>query len=199
MFLSSPRDGLSALAAVPEVLKATSREDVKYVAEMRQVIYSRSDKAFKREFAFHTEGANVFEHYEHHPEWILLGEDGYLPSDFVDGNPRIKPVKTVLLGGIVQCSRMKTGRMTLACLSEDGDSFRMHIVSGEGRQPPQWVEMGVPLPSWPSVKFYPDVPVRRILDHVQSQHFAAVPGDWVEELKDLCYLLGIKPILDVRQ
>jgi hypothetical protein len=57
--------------------------------------------------------------------------------------------------------------------------------------------MGVPLPSWPSVKFHPDVPVRRILDHVQSQHFAAVQGDCVEELKDLCALLGIKPILDV--
>ncbi|MEW5814640.1 MAG: hypothetical protein AB1798_04480, partial [Spirochaetota bacterium] len=25
------------------------------------------------------------EHYEHHPEWILLGEDGYVPNDFIDG------------------------------------------------------------------------------------------------------------------
>ena len=137
------------------------------------------------------------EHYEHHPEWILLGEDGYIPSDFVDGNPRIKPVQTVLLGGIVQCSRMKTGRMTLACLSEDGDTFRMHVVTGEGRQPPQWVEMGVPLPSWPSVRFHPDVPVRRILDHVQSQHFAVVYGDYAGELKNLCALLGIKAVFDV--
>ncbi len=138
------------------------------------------------------------EHYEHHPEWILLGEDGYIPDAFIDGNPQIKNVSTVLLGGIAHCSKLKLGRMTLACLAEDADGYRMHIVSGEGRKPPQWVEMGVPLPSWPSVKFYTDVPVRRILDHVQSQHFAAVPGDCVEELKDLCGLLGIKPILDVR-
>jgi L-fucose isomerase len=138
------------------------------------------------------------EHYEHHPEWILLGEDGYLPSDFVEGKPQIKPVRTHLLGGIVQCSRMKTGRMTLACLSEDGDGYRMHIVTGEGRRPPQWVEMGVPLPSWPSVQFYPDVPVRRILDHVQSQHFAAVYGDWADELDSLCALLHIKAVRDVR-
>jgi L-fucose isomerase-like protein len=139
------------------------------------------------------------EHYDHHPEWILLGEDGYIPDAFIDGNPQIKNVSTVLLGGIAHCSRLKLGRMTLACLAEDAEGYRMHIVSGEGRTPPQWVEMGVPLPSWPSVKFYTDVPVRRILDHVQSQHFAAVPGDCVEELKDLCFLLGIKPILDVRQ
>jgi L-fucose isomerase-like protein len=137
------------------------------------------------------------EHYEHHPEWILLGEDGYCPSDFIEGKPQIKPVETVLLGGIVQCSRMKTGRLTLACLSEDGEGYRMHIVSGEGKTPPQWVEMGVPLPSWPSVKFYPDAGVRTILDHVQSQHFAAVLGDYVQPLLDLCSLLDIKVIADI--
>jgi L-fucose isomerase-like protein len=137
------------------------------------------------------------EHYEHHPEWILLGEDGYVPSDFIDGNPQIKPVETVLLGGIVQCSKMKTGQLTLACLSEEGDGYRMHIARGEGKEPPQWVEMGVPLPSWPSVRFYPDSTVHSILDHVQSQHFAAVYGDYVEELVNLCRLLDIKIVLDI--
>ncbi len=136
------------------------------------------------------------EHYEHHPEWILLGEDGYVPSDFIEGKPRIKDVSTVLLGGIAHCSRMKTGRMTLACLAEDDDGFRMHVVTGEAKGPPQWVEMGVPLPSWPSVRFFPDVPVRRILDHVLSQHFAAVRGDFAAELTDLCALLDIKIVYD---
>jgi L-fucose isomerase-like protein len=137
------------------------------------------------------------EHYEHHPEWILLGEDGYVPQAFIEGKPQIKDVSTVLLGGIAHCSRLKLGRMTLACLAEDDEGYRMHIVTGEGKTPPQWVEMGVPLPSWPSVKFHPDAPVRRILDHVQSQHFAAVYGDHVEALVDLCNLLGIKTVLDV--
>ncbi|HUX20692.1 MAG TPA: hypothetical protein VMW69_05585 [Spirochaetia bacterium] len=138
------------------------------------------------------------EHYEHHPEWILMGEDGYVPNDFIEGKPQIKDVSTVLLGGIAHCSKMKKGRMTLACLAEDNDGFRMHIVTGEAKQPPQWVEMGVPLPSWPSVRFFPDVPVRRILDHVLSQHFAAVRGDFAGELLDLCSLLGIKVVYDGR-
>jgi L-fucose isomerase-like protein len=137
------------------------------------------------------------EHYEHHPEWILLGEDGYIPNGMMQGNPQIKDVSTVLLGGIAHCSKMKQGRMTLACLSEDQEGYRMHIVTGEGKEPPQWVEMGVPLPPWPSVKFFPDGSVRSILDHVQSQHFAAVFGDCVEELVNLCRLLDIKPVLDV--
>lgn len=139
------------------------------------------------------------EHYEHHPEWILLGEDGYVPNDFIEGKPQIKDVSTVLLGGIAHCSRMKTGRMTLACLAEDNEGFRMHIVTGEAKKPPQWVEMGVPLPSWPSVRFEPDVPVRRILDHVLSQHFAAVRGDYANELLDLCRLLDIKIVYDGKE
>ena len=56
--------------------------------------------------------------------------------------------------------------------------------------------MGVPPPSWPSVKFIPDSSVRQILDHVQSQHFAAVFGDYAQELIELCYLLGIKTVID---
>lgn len=137
------------------------------------------------------------EHYEHHPEWILLAVDGFIPHQMIDGKPQIKPITTVLLKGIAHCSRMKTGRMTLACLSEDHEGYRMHIVSGEGKPTPQWVEMGVPLPSWPGVKFYPDGSVRSILDHVQSQHFAAVFGDYADELMDLCYLLDIRPVLDI--
>lgn len=136
------------------------------------------------------------EHYEHHQDWILLGEDGYCPSDFIEGKPQIKKISTVLLKGIAHCSNMKKGRMTLACLSETREGYRMHIVTGEGRERPKWVEMGVPLPSWPSVTFYPDVPVRQIMDHVQSQHFAAVYGTYVKELVDVCLLLGIVAVDD---
>jgi L-fucose isomerase-like protein len=138
------------------------------------------------------------EHYEHHPEWILLGEDGYCPFDFIDGKPQIKPVATVLLDGLVQCSNLKKGRMTLASLAETNEGYQMHIVTGEGRERPQWVEMGVPLPPWPSVKLYTDVSVEQVLNNVQSQHFAMTYGNYVEELKNLCYLLNIKVFDDTK-
>jgi hypothetical protein len=91
---------------------------------------------------------------------------------------------------------MKKGRMTLACLSETSEGYKMHIVTGEGKERPQWVEMGVPMPTWPSILFYTDVPVRQVLDHVQSQHFAAVYGTYVNELTDLCRLLNIEVVID---
>lgn len=147
------------------------------------------------------ETPTFIEHYEHHPDWILMAVDGFLPMQLMRGKPMVKSISTVLLQGLVFCSKMKTGRMTLACLSEDapaagGPAYRMHIATGEGKEPPQWVEMGVPLPSWPSVKFYPDSSVRSILDHVQSQHFAAVFGDYGDELVELCRLMNIRAVVD---
>ena len=140
------------------------------------------------------------EHYEHHPEWILLGVDGFVPDDWISGRPRVKPVRSVATGepvGVAQCSRMRPGRLTLACLAEvDGaDDYRMHVVTGEGVAPPDWEELSVPGPL-PSLRFVPDGSVRSILDRVQSQHFAAVHGDHADALELLCRLLGIPVVSD---
>jgi L-fucose isomerase-like protein len=135
------------------------------------------------------------EHYEHHPEWMLLGVDGFIPHQLIEGPVVIK--RTQLLSeGVAHGSRMRTGRMTLACLAETGNGYRMHIVTGEAQVPPSWVEMGTQLPPWPSVRFQPDAGVRRVLDHVLSQHFAAAYGDWADELVHLCHLLDVEPVLD---
>jgi L-fucose isomerase-like protein len=135
------------------------------------------------------------EHYEHHPEWILLGVDGYVPDQMIAGRRQIKRTN-LLVEGIADASVMREGRMTLACLAETGTGYRLHVVTGEGRAAPRWIEMGTHLPSWASVTFYPDVPVRSILDHVMSQHFAAAYGDWSGELADLCRLLDVEMVLD---
>ena len=84
---------------------------------------------------------SFLEHYEHHPDWILLGVDGFVPDDWVEGRPRVKPVSSVATGapvGVAQCSRMRPGRLTLACLAEadTADGYRMHVVTGEGVAPP---------------------------------------------------------------
>ena len=43
------------------------------------------------------------EHYEHHPDWILLGVDGFAPMQLLAGKPQVKPIQTVLLDGLVFC------------------------------------------------------------------------------------------------
>jgi L-fucose isomerase-like protein len=143
---------------------------------------------------------SFLEHYEHSPDWILLGVDGYVPDGWIEGRPRVKPVSSIATGqpvGVAQCSRMRPGRLTLACLAEadSADGYRMHLVTGEGESPPDWEEMSVPGPL-PSLRFVPDGSVRTILDHVQSQHFAAAHGDHADDLEHLCMLLGIPLVAD---
>ena len=81
--------------------------------------------------------------------------DGFVTMLLLVGKLQVKPIQTVLLNSLVFCGPMKTGRLTLARLSEDNAGYRMHIVTGGGVTSPQWVEMGIPLPSWSYVKYYP--------------------------------------------
>ena len=123
------------------------------------------------------------EHYDHHPEWILLGEDGYIPDEFIDGKPQIK---VVTIG--------RAGRPRARLEAEDGPHDPRlprrgrrglpHAHRDRGGEDPSAVgrDGRARCPPWPSVKFFPDATVRSILDHVQSQHFAMTYGNWVEEL-----------------
>jgi L-fucose isomerase-like protein len=135
------------------------------------------------------------EHYEHAEDWILLGVDGFVPEQLIEGDPLIK-FTDLLTAGLAHGSTMRNGRMTLACLAEGDRGYRMHVVTGNAHRAPTWVEMGTQLPSWPSVAFRPDAPVRSVLDHVLSQHFAAAYGDHADDLLDLCSLIGIEAVTD---
>lgn len=137
------------------------------------------------------------EHYEHTPDWALLGVDGFVPEQLIDGAPKIKPVGNVATGeadGAAHCSRMKTGRLTTACLAEADAGYRLHIAAGEALPPPAWQELSVP-GALPSVRFVPDGGVRALLDQVQSQHCAAAFGDHVASLLALCRILGIEAVV----
>jgi hypothetical protein len=84
-------DPYAALDSVPEVLKSTSENDVKSVAAMRKLVYSASDKQFKREFPFHEEGKNVFDHYSHH-KTVAHDASRLFVSELCEGMPLTKLV-----------------------------------------------------------------------------------------------------------
>jgi L-fucose isomerase-like protein len=143
------------------------------------------------------EQVTFLEHYEHAADWMLLGVDGFVPEQLIDGRPQVKSVGNVATGeanGIAHCSRMRTGRITIACLAESDHGYRLHIAAGAALEPPAWQEMSVfgPLPS---VRFVPDGGVRALLDHVQSQHCAAAYGDHTAALVALCGLLHIDTVV----
>jgi L-fucose isomerase-like protein len=141
------------------------------------------------------------EFYEFMADRLLLGVPDYVPSEVVDGGPRVLGTTTVLpwpgfgglKDGILNISKLKTGPMTLCRLGCRGDRYWMHIVTGRAVAPRPWEEAGwePPAPQLPSVEFIPDTPVEDFAQKVLAQHYIIAYGDQRAALEDLCRLLRI--------
>jgi len=136
------------------------------------------------------------EMYEFMKDRILIGVCGFCPFSVVDGPIRVRPYGGWggLSTGVMNTSKVKTGRVTLARLSSRGDKYKMHIVTGEGVTPRKWEELGwaPPAPKFPSLEVILDNSVEEFAQKVLSQHYILAYGDHREKIEDLCKLLGIE-------
>ncbi len=139
-----------------------------------------------------------FEFYEYFRDSLLMGVPDYVPSEVVEGPVLVRPWPGFggLRDGILNVSRVKTGRAIICRLASRGDRYRMHIVSGEATSPRKWEEAGwePPAPQLPSIEFVPDISVEEFGQNVLSQHYIIAYGDHRRALEELCRLLGVEVI-----
>ena len=136
-----------------------------------------------------------FEFYEFMKDRLLVGVPDFVPSTVVDGKVRARLSKFGLLSsGVLNVSKIKTGRVTLCRLASRGDHYKMHIVTGEAVSPRRWEEAGwdQPAPQLPGLEVILDDPVEDFAEKVLSQHYILAYGDHRNQLKDFCCLLGIE-------
>ncbi|OHD72619.1 MAG: hypothetical protein A2177_02440 [Spirochaetes bacterium RBG_13_68_11] len=139
--------------------------------------------------------AAYLEFYEFMDDRVLMGVPDFVPREVVDGKVAILPSKFGDFGeGLLNVSKMKTGRVTLARLTSSGDRYAMHLVTGNAVTPRKWEECGwaQPAPQLPGLEIVLDVPVERFAQRVMSQHYFLVYGDATAEVADLCGLLGVE-------
>jgi L-fucose isomerase-like protein len=138
------------------------------------------------------------EFYEFMTDRVLLGVPDFVPSEVVDGPVRVLPWPGFggLKDGILNVSKLKTGRVTLCRLASRGDRYRMHIATGQAVAPHRWEEAGwePPAPQLPSVEVILDGSVESFAQEVLSQHYIIAYGDCRAQLVDLCRLLAIDVI-----
>ncbi len=93
-------------------------------------------------------------------------------------------------------SRVKTGPLTLARLGYRGDAYFLHVVTGKAEKPRKWEELGwrPPAPQFPGLEVILDCPVEQFADKVLAQHYILIYGDYGQQLKDFCNILGINYI-----
>jgi hypothetical protein len=138
------------------------------------------------------QAAAYMETYEFMEDRVLFGVPDYVPSEIVDGPVRVTPASFGQTEGVLNVSKVKTGKLTLSRLSSTGDRYVMHIVTGQAVQPRKWEEAGwkPPAPQLPSLEVLLDV--EDFAQKVLSQHYILSYGDNTEALGDLCKLLDIE-------
>ena len=138
-----------------------------------------------------------FEFYEFMKDRVLVGVPDFIPGAVAEGKVRASLSRFGLLtAGVLNISKVKTGKVTLCRLASRGDRYKMHIVTGEAVTPRRWEEAGweQPAPQLPSLEIITETTVEDFAQKVLSQHYIAAYGDHRGQLMDLCWLLGIEVI-----
>ena len=140
--------------------------------------------------------AAYLEFYEFFEQSVLLGVPDFVPAEVVDGKVTVTPAAFGnISGGLLNVSTMKTGRLTMARLSNTGDRYTMHISGGEGKLK-SWEEAGWdhPAPQLPSLEIFTDTPVEEFVQNISGQHYIIAYGDHARALRDFCYLKDIEAV-----
>lgn len=138
-----------------------------------------------------------FEFYEFLKDRVLMGVPDFIPGAVAEGKVRARISKFGQLApGVLNVSRVKTGRVTLCRLASRGDRYRMHMATGEALAPRRWEEAGweQPAPQLPGLEIILDDPVKDFARKVLGQHYVLAYGDHRSQLVDLCGLLGVEVV-----
>lgn len=137
------------------------------------------------------------EFYEFMEDSALMGVPDYVPSEIVDGSVEILPAEFGELGeGLLNVSKLKTGRATICRLASEEGEYVLHAASGEAMAPPNWEEAGwaQPAPQLPGLRFVFDGDTRDFLRNVMGQHYIICYDDALNLLCDFAAIVGIRII-----
>ncbi len=138
------------------------------------------------------------EMYEFMKDRILIGVCGFIPPEYIDGSWKISTYGGWggLNVGVMNISKARTGFVTLVRLGYRGNTYFLHVVTGKAEKPRKWEELGwnPPAPQFPGLEVTLDCPVEQFAAEILAQHYILIYGDYRQQLKDFCNILGINYI-----
>lgn len=141
--------------------------------------------------------SSFMENYEFFDDEILVGTCGFMPFDFAEGKVKVRSANLGdFFTGLSNVSKVKTGVVTFARLFKSGENYKMFVSRGEAKSPMKWIELGweEPTPDFPSLLIKLEMPVQKYMENVPGQHIILVYGDYVDQMKDLCKLMGMEVV-----
>ena len=136
------------------------------------------------------------EFYEYFEDGVLAGVPDYVPAEIVDGQVTVSPEAFGLLSqGVLNVSKVKTGKLTMCRLTYEDGKYVLHMVVGEGTTPQKWEEAGwaQPAPQLPALKVLLN-DTEDFADKVMGQHYIISYGDNSKIIKEFCQIAGIEVI-----
>lgn len=143
------------------------------------------------------QAAAYMEFYEFMKDRVLIGVPDYIPNEIVKGRTTVTVIKFGETGkGLLNISKVKTGKVTLCRLYNSGTDYLMHIFTGEAVEPRAWEEVGweQPAPRLPGLEIILDGSVENFAQKVTSQHCIISYGDNTVLLDEFCKLLSIQTV-----
>jgi L-fucose isomerase-like protein len=137
------------------------------------------------------QAAAYFEFYEFMEDRVLMGVPDYVPAAVVDGEILVRPTRFGSFSeGVLNVSKVKTGRVTLCRHLPQNGGYALHIVTGTAVAPRAWEEAGwqQPAPQLPGLEIILDTPVEEFAGKVACQHYILSYGDLTGPLKAFCHL-----------
>ena len=139
--------------------------------------------------------AGYLEFYEFFDNSVLAGVPDFVAADMVDGETyTVLPAAFGMLSqGILNVSKVKTGKVTMSRLVYKDGKYTMQVILGDGKNPPKWEECGwdQPAPQLSALEIEIG-DVETFADNVACQHYIITYGDNRARIKNLCDILGIE-------
>ena len=139
------------------------------------------------------------EYYEFFEKSMLIGVPDFIPKSATRGDVEVLPAAFGLLNtSVLNVSKAKTGYVTCCRLVYLKGKYKMHVYTGEAKEPPAWNEFGWddPAPQLPSLEVFPDsCTVEEFAQKVSSQHVIVAYGDYTEAVRDFCKMMDIELVM----
>ena len=139
--------------------------------------------------------AGYLEFYEFFDNSVLAGVPDFIAADMIDGDTyTVLPAAFGQLSqGILNVSKVKTGTLTMSRLVYKDGKYTMHMILGNGKNPPLWEECGwdAPAPQLSALEI--EIPsVEKFADNVACQHYIITYGDNRAIIRNICSIMGIE-------
>ena len=137
------------------------------------------------------------EFYEFTPKSAFMGVPDYVPASVTDGGITVMPNAFGSFGeGLLNVSKVKTGKVTIVRLAQVDGELVIHAVRGTAQTPETWEEAGwaPPAPQLPSIEVVFEGDSEDFIQNVMSQHYIVTYGDNMELIENFAAINGLKVI-----